>query len=525
MISSRDSLRHLRRGFDELAALLALTLGPTQGTIFCTGSARNTVEILTDSGTIARRVIALPDRQADVGAMLLRNMVWGVHEQYGDGAATAAVLAQAIVRESARMIAAGANPMLLRRGIERGVEAAVTALNTQAVSISGQAALTRIAQSVTGDHELSKILGEMFDMLGADAAIEIEEYAAPYLNHDYLDGGRWRARPAARVFLPEGKPELILENPLVLVADEKIERVDMIRRLLERVVGEFKKRPLLIVAPGISGEALNALSMNHARGTLTIGAAVITTSGANQDDDLQDLAVLTGSVLLSRQRGQHGDFGQARRVILTRDTLTIIGGAGDSPAKQARITALHGQMMRIKQDRERLRMRIGRLTGGVGIVRIGAHTKRERDMRKEQAKKALLVLESALTEGVLPGGGTAYLDCIPAVLAAHKGCDGDIAFGIGAVASALEAPFCQLVHNHGHVAPQVALNAVKKMGVGHGFDTLTGNYACMAEVGVMDSVRVLRGVLTAAASTAIMAITTEVIILHADHNRPAQVKP
>lgn len=525
MISSHESLANLGRGFDQLAELLALTLGPMQGIVLCSGNTGTSVEILTDSGTIARRVIALPDRKADVGAMLLRNMVWGVHEAYGDGAATAAVLARAIVRESTRMIAAGGNPMLLRRGIERGVQAAVDALTAQAVPVSGQAVLTQIAKSVTGDEELSRILGEMFDLLGADAAIEIEEYAAPYLNHDYLDGGRWRGRPAARIFLPEGKPELILENPLIVVAAEKLEHIDSIRRLLERVVSEFDKRPLLIVAPGISGEALNTLSTNHARGALTIGAAVITTSAPHIDDDLQDLAILTGSILLSSQRGQRGDFGEARRAILTRDSLTIIGGSGDAPAKQTRINELRGQMLRFKGDTERLRRRIGRLSGGVGIVKIGAHSKRERDLRKEQAKRALLVLEAALREGGIPGGGAAFLDAIPAVLAAQQECDEEISFGVKAVASALEAPFCQLVQNHGLIPPKLALNTVLQQGAGHGFDVRTGNYACMVEIGVMDSLRVMCGALTAAASAAIMAITTDVMILKPDHKRAPQVKP
>jgi chaperonin GroEL len=205
--------------------------------------------------------------------------------------------------------------------------------------------------------------------------------------------------------------------------------------------------------------------------------------------------------------------------------LTIIGGGADASAKQARINLLRGQLLRQKQDAERLRKRIGRLSGGVGIVKIGAHTKRERDLRAEQAKKALIVLEAALTDGVISGGGVAFLDSIPAVLKAQKGCDVDVTFGVRAVAAALEAPFCQLIRNHGLIPPKLALNIIKQTGAGYGFDVRTGNYACMAEIGVMDSLRAMRGALSAAASAAIMAITTDVMILHPERNRTPQVKP
>jgi chaperonin GroEL len=517
VISSPHSLNKVSCGFEQVAQLLALTLGPTQGTVIC----GNPVEILHDSGTIARRVIALPDRAEDVGAMLLRNLAWNMHETYGDGAATAAALSWALVREARKGITAGVNPMLLRRGIERGVEIASDALNSQAVMVKGQDELSRLAAGITHNPEAGRILGEMFAIMGENAAVEIEEYAAPYLTHDYLDGGQWRARAASRLFMPDAKPEIVLENAVVLVVNEPLERVAQIRAVLETLVNDLGKAPLLLVAPEIKGEALNTLTINHTRGAATIAATVLTTASSYRSDDMADIAVLTGGELLSSERGlppeqtRAAHFGRARRVILTRDTLTIIGGRGEGKAQ--RIGELRGQLAHLKRleghsERvEKLKKRIGRLAGGMGIIKIGAHTQRERDMHKDQAKKAIRVLEAVISEGVVPGGGAAYLACINAV-ERIKCSDPDEAYGVAVLAKALEAPMRQIVHNHGRMSPSVAINAARKKGHGYGFDAATGEITCMT---VMDSLRVIRGALLAAASTASMAISTDTLVLHA----------
>lgn len=535
LVSSPHSLNKVVCGFDQLASLLALTLGPTQGTVICSGRG-NPVEILHDSGTIARRVIGLADRAEDVGAMLLRNMVWNMHETYGDGAATASALAWAMVREARKGIAAGVNPMLLRRGIERGTQIASEALDTQAVMVKGQEALSHLAAAITHNPEIGKILGEMFGIMGESAAIEIEEYAAPYLTHEYLDGGQWRARPASRLFLPVAKPELVLENAVVLVIDEPLERVAQIRTALETVVNDLSKAPLLLVAPEIMGEALNTLSINHTRGAVTIAAAVVTTASLYRSDDLADIATLTGGELRSIERGAPAEhtravhFGRARRVMLTRDTLTIIGGDGDGKAQ--RIAELRGQIAHFKRlegnsERvEKLKQRIGRLAGGIGIIKIGAHTLRERDLHKDQAKKAIRVLEAAVAEGLVPGGGAAYLACISSVKHAQTKCaNADEAFGMSVLAKALEAPLRQIVSNHGRVSPPVIVNAVRKKGAGYGFDVNTGAIVCMAETNIMDSLRVIRGALMAASSAASIAISTDVLVLHADKKRQMRAKP
>jgi chaperonin GroEL len=530
LMEQPETLANVSQGFDDLAALLALTLGPLQGTVMCS-SATSAVELLVDSGTIARRVVALPDRAQDVGAMLLRNMVWSIHEQYGDGAATAAALARALVSEAKRMIAAGANAMMLRRGIERGAAAAASALIDQACPATGAEILRRLAEHVTGDSELGKIVGEMVDLMGADAALEIEEYAAPYLNHEYLDGGRWRARHAARGLLPAGKSELVLENPLILVVNQKIERIDDIRPALELALAAPEKSPLLIIAADIAGDALNTLVMNHTRGTLALGAAIVTSAKPLLADDLADIATLTGADLLATEAGKSparlhpAQFGRARRVVLAKDMLTLIGGGGQPAAKQAAISSLRARVMRLPPaDTERERRRMARLSGG--IIKIGAHTQRERDAKKDMAQKMIRVLEAAAIDGIAPGGGVAYLNCIQAAKSAAKsGDDADIRRGIQMVVAALEAPFRQIVQNHGGMSPTLALNEVRRMGSDFGLDARTGELVSMPEAGIMDSVRVLRGALLAAASAAAMAITTDLLVLRSDARRSASRKP
>lgn len=535
LIQSPEALSRVCRGFDELATLLALTLGPTQGTIV--SDVRGKPEVLTDAGTIARRVIELPRRGEDAGAMILRNMVWQMRERYGDGAATASVLAQAMVREAAPLIAAGAHSMLIRRGIEHGVRAACESLMTQAQAISGQAMFTQLATSITGDPDIGALLGEMFDVLGPHAALVIEEYAAPYLDHEYIDGGRWQTRLAARGLLPEGQRELTLHRPLVVLVDQELESVAQLRPALEyaaTLVENGMKAPLLIVARAISGAALDTVVLNHARGALIIGAAIPST-GSALSDDLSDIALLTGGDVIadvlgrSPQRLQQLWLGRARQVRLQRDSLTIVGGTGDRRLIRERVAQLRTrteQLQRTDHEWERLRLRSARLAGGVGIVKVGAHTEREREQRKEQIKKAVRALDAARETGVVTGGGTAYLACRPAVLAARARCtDVDEARGADAVAAALAAPFSCIVGNHGVIYPPIALAEAQRGGPAYGFDTQTGTYTCMQARGILDSVGVLRGALEAAASAAVMVLTTDVIVLPPDHRRERKLTP
>jgi chaperonin GroEL len=533
LISAPQTFACLRQGFDQLAALLALTLGPTQG-IVLNDRDRRSPEMLADSATIARRVIELPQRGADAGAMTLRHMVWRLHERYGDGAATAAVLAQAMLQEASKSLAAGANPMLLRHGIERGVAAAGQSLAAQAEPAAGQETLARLATGITGDPQLGLILGEMFDVLGEYAAITVEEFVAPYLEREYLDGGRWPARPSSRLLMPGENSELLLQQPYVWVVDQKLDTLAQVQPALEAALQAPDKAPLFIIAREVTGEALGTLTLNHGRGKLVIGAATLTNFG-HLGEDLDDVALLTGATLLSEVTGRPAertglaDFGRARQVTLSRERLTLVGGAGDRQAIRKQITELRqrlAQVDRADNEWDRLRLRAARLAGGIGVLKIGAHTKMERELKQEQAKKAIRTLEFALAEGVVTGGGVAYLAAVPAVLAIHQDCaNEDEARGVAIVAAALAAPFKQIVYNHGLVHPAVALHEVSRLGPGYGFDALTGTYTPMASAGVLDCLSVTRGALEAAASAAAMLITTDVLVFTPSRHQQRQMAP
>lgn len=524
------------RGLERLADLLALTLGPAGGVVVNARNGTGHPEYLTDSGTIARRVVQLPVPGEDAGAMLLRNMVCAMHERYGDGAATAAVLARALVRAGLKSVAGGANAMGLRRGIERGVAVACTALRAQAQPADRAETLVQLAAAVSGHADLSALLGELFEVLGAGAAVLIEEYYAPYFEREYLDGGRWTARPAGRHFLPEGQREVVLHNPLVMVADHSLESVDHVWPALECAMASMPRRPVLIIAPEVKGDALNALIVNHTRGVLNLAAVIPAANRAPMADELTDIALVTGASLLcaaagrSAQRAGPSDLGGARRVVLAPQALTIVGGHGqvqNPVAIQRRIAELRAHMNRHHRADpawENLRLRAGRLAGGVGILKIGAHTAVERALLKDATRKTIRVLDQAILTGVVPGGGVAYLNCIAPTLAERRKCaDDDERRGVEVLARALEAPFLQIVRNDKRLHPPLALTLARERGADVGFDVRRGEFVDMRQAGVMDCPGVLQAALESAASTAVAVITAGALVFTG--RRSADLKP
>ena len=352
LLYSPQSLRDIASGVEQLAYLLGATLGPTQGVIVNRVGAGKP-ELLIDSGTIARRVTELPHQGQDVGAMLLRGMAQQMRDQYQDGVATAAVLAGAMVCAAVKLVAAGHNPMLIRRGMTQGVAAAKEALAQQSQLPGGQQQLEQVAMTAIHDAELSAVLGEMFDLLGAYGAYMVEEYAVPRIDREYIDGGRWRMRPGSRLLMPAGGKDLVLQQPLVAVFHDKVEKISQIRPALELAIQ--RKRPLLLVVQEIGGEAQETLTLNYTQGKLDIGVAVTTVPTMHKQDELDDLALLVGAQPLSAITGRLPErlrpewLGQARQITLSRDTLTIVGGAGDKAPMQQRVTELQGRLRRLNK--------------------------------------------------------------------------------------------------------------------------------------------------------------------------------
>jgi len=528
-----DALRELRQGFDLLARLLAATLGPSQGVVL-SEIGRGSSESLVDSATIARRITALPGRRASAGAALAREMVRRIGGQYGDGGATGSVLARAMLRHATRVVAAGANPVLVRQGIQRGVAAACDALKEQAAPVTGASGpgdtasgLVGLATAATGDPELGAVVGEMLDVLGPDGAVQIEEHAATTLAYDYLDGARWRGRPAERAAtLPGASTELTLVEPVVVVADLELEDVAQVRPLLEAAMSVPGRPPVLVVARDITGGAQSMFAFNDLRGTLVCAPVVLTTARTQMSEDLGDLALLTGAEVVSSQLGLPPDayrgthVGRARRVVVQRGYLTVVGGHGDAAAVTERAARLRTRAWELDQApraadrsvRERLWLRQARLSGRVGALRVGAATSQQVEARKDNARKAVLLLHTALRDGVVPGGGVAYLDCIPTVRARRDTCTSpDEAFGFDAVCAGLEAPFLRIVHNGGRLVPRVALEKARELGAGHGVDARTHTFVDMAKAGICDVAGVASGALEAAGETAGLLVSAEVV--------------
>ncbi len=506
----------LARGFSQMGCLMSTVLGPQQGVIWnAVGTGKP--ESLTDAGVIARRVTEVAGDCENIGAMIVRQGAMTMHERFLDGASLTGTLAAALLEGAGKLIAAGQNAMLLRRGIEHGVKAACAKLRADAFPADTQKILEHVAHTAIRDPELAAVLSEMFDLLGSTGAYVVEEYAAPLIDRAYVEGGRWSARPFSRDLMPPGGADLTLENPLIFVSDDKIERVDQIRAVIEIAVQMPEKPPLVIFARDLSGEALKVLTINHMRGAFTAAGVLLLSSGDALREDLEDVSLITGSTLASQATGTAPQgarpawLGRARQVIVGRDTVTIISGAGERAVTARRVSELRTRIRGIREPNdqwERLRLRVARLSGGLGILKVGALTFQERDLKKALAKKAVRMLETVLEGGVLPGGGSAYLNAIPAVEAARD--EGDA--GVMLVARALRAPLLQLVHNHGGVTPSVVLHDILQMGGDAGFDVTTGKIGSMREARILDSAPILCAALETAASAAIMAMTTDVVI-------------
>ncbi|MGQ9567066.1 MAG: chaperonin GroEL [Anaerolineae bacterium] len=517
-----EALYGLKEGFDQLANLLALTLGPAGGNIATDFKANREVERFADAATAARRILEVPGRAQNVGAMLVRNLVWRVHKDVGDGTATAAVLAQALLDEGFRIAMAGANPMILREGIGRGLKAALQALEEMAVPVTDEEELTGLALAVTGEPRLSLVLGELFDVLGPDAHIIIEEYVAPYVEREYFEGSHWKAELASPYLVTHPPTRrCIVENPLVVVYDGFLtewEEVEPLLRLLDSAEGE---RDLLIAAKKVAGQALAAFVVNHQAGRLRVAAVQFSSQIDRKRRDLfYDLALQTGATVLGPEVGRPlqsitwGDMGRAARAEADPEKLVVVAGQGDRAALQEHLEGLRRSLEQVEDEDERatIRERIARLSGGVAVLKIGDASRVGQAELRQKAEKAIKSLALAAREGAVPGGGVAFLNCVEAVRSVEA--QGDAAVGVRVLARALEAPFRRIVQNAGVHAPAVILHEARRRGPDFGYDALRGEVVNLREAGILDATGVCRRALEIGTSAAMMALTIAAIVLH-----------
>jgi chaperonin GroEL len=530
-----DVLRSMSQGVDTMVALLAPTLGPTGRTVAVASllGANHPPEILTDAGTIARRVVKIPDPYVNAGAMIVRDMARSMREEIGDGVATAVVLARAMVRAGMPVVAAGANPMLIRRGLEEGLRTAAAELRTMAQPPASQETIAALAGAATGDSEMGDIIAEIFDIVGLDGAIIIEDYVGRVTDREYVDGVHWDSCGlVSSDFLTDvSRREARVLEPLIAIADLAVASSAQVVPILELALREGAKS-LVFIAPKIEGEALGTLVLNKDK----LPIVPIKAPGfllPSQPEILRDLAILTGATFVEERAGrslagiQVDDLGRARQVIATLTDFTVAGGRGRQKDIHKRLAELRVEMahqdLMAQAQAHTLWRRLANLSGGVAILKIGGNSQAEGRLRRNQAEVGVRSVRSALEEGVVPGGGSAYLACVPAVEASAQAVNNsDQAAGVRVVANALAAPLQQLADNAGYSGATAAAR-VRLAGAGFGFDVRSGTVVDMREAGILDPVKVLSVALRKATSVAAMLLTTEAMVSSPKRRIPSEL--
>jgi chaperonin GroEL len=509
-----DARRALERGVNTLADAVKVTLGP-KGRYVVLDKKFGAPTITNDGVTIARE-IDLEDPFENQGAQLVREVATATNDVAGDGTTTATLLAQAIVREGLKNVAAGANPMSLKRGIEAAVEAVVEAVKNQAKEVSGKEDIARVATISARDRQIGDIIADAIEKVGKDGVVNVEEGQTFGMELDFTEGMQFdRGYMSPYMITDQDRMEAVLEDPYILVANAKISSVQDLVPVLERVIQGGK--PLLIIAEDVDGEALATLIVNKLRGTFTGIAVKAPGFGDRRKRMLEDIAILTDGEVISEEMGlklvntQVSQLGRARKVVVSKDTTTIIDGAGDSGAIQGRIKQIRAEIETSDSDfdREKLQERLAKLAGGVAVVKVGAATETEMKEKKHRVEDALQATRAALEEGVVPGGGVVLVNAIPAVEALPL--SGEEAVGASIVRRALEEPLRQLADNAG-LEGSVVVGKVRELSPGMGLNVDTGEYVDLVKEGIIDPAMVTRSALQNAASIAKNIITTECIV-------------
>ncbi len=515
----------LKKGMDTLASAVKVTLGP-KGRNVVLDKKFGSPTITNDGVTIARE-IDLPDPFENMGAQLLKEVATKTNDVAGDGTTTATVLAQAIITEGLKNLAAGANPMILRRGLEKGVEAIIADIKAQSKQIDTQEEIAQVAAISAADPEIGSLIAEVMGKIGKDGVITVEEGRGLAMEREYTEGMQFdRGYISAYMATNMERMEADLENPFILITDKKISAIADILPVLEKVMQTGRKE-LVIIAEDIDGEALATLVVNKMRGTFNVLGIKAPGFGDRREAMLEDIAILTGGRVVTEKAGYKlesaglRDLGRARTVNSTKDNTTIVEGAGESDDIQARVKQIRAQIEETSSDydREKLQERLAKLAGGVGVIKVGAATEVELKEKKHRVEDALSATRAAIEEGIVPGGGTALVAAIPA-LNNVKVAPGDEQTGLNILRRALEEPLRQIAFNAGKDG-SVVVNHVISAPRGEGFDALNGEYVDMLKAGIIDPVKVTRSALQNAASIAGMFLTTDTLITDSPEDNDA----
>jgi chaperonin GroEL len=510
-----EARKALEQGVDAVANAVKVTLGP-KGRYVVLDKKFGAPTITNDGVTIARE-IEVEDVFQNQGAQLVREVATATNDVAGDGTTTATVLAQAIVRQGLKNVAAGANPLALKRGIEKAVEDVVKNIESQATEISGKEQIARVATISAGDDEIGDVIADAIEKVGKDGVVNVEEGQTFGMDLEFTEGMQFdKGYISPYMVTDQDRMEATLEDPYILIANQKIGSVRDLLPVLEQTIQSGK--PLLIIAEDVEGESLATLVVNKLRGTFTGVAVKAPGFGDRRKRMLEDIAVLTGGEVITEEMGlklentQLSQLGRARRVVVAKDTTTIVDGNGESDAIKGRINQIKTEIENTDSDfdREKLQERLAKLSGGVAVVKVGAATETEMKEKKHRVEDALQATRAALEEGIVPGGGVALL-AAQAALNVDSFDDPDERTGANIVVRALEEPLRQIAENAG-LEGSVVVNDVRKAKKGHGLNAATNQIVDLVAAGVIDPAMVTRSALQNAASIAKNILTTEAIV-------------
>ncbi len=518
LLSYGDEARQaLERGVDKLANTVKVTLGP-KGRNVVLWRAYGTPLVTNDGVTIAKE-IELEDPFENMGAQMVKEVSTKTNDVAGDGTTTATLLAQAIIHEGLKNLVAGANPVVMNKGMAKATAVAVETIQKNSQPVKGSEDIARVGTVSSGDEKIGALIAEAMEKVGADGVITIEESKTAETYSEVVEGMQVdRGFLSPYMVTDPEKMEAVLDDPLILLTDKKISNIQEIVPVLEQVIQSGKK--LLIMAEDVEGEALSTLLVNKLRGTLNVLCVKAPGFGDRRKEMLQDIAILTGATVISSDYGLElhdadiSVLGTARQVKAGKETTIIVDGAGSSEAIKERTNMIRNEYDRSTSefDREKLQERLARLSGGVAIIRVGAATETEMKEKKLRIEDALNATRAAVEEGIVAGGGTAYVNAIPEIEKLLEGAEGDEKTGIQIVARALTAPLRQIATNAG-LDPSVILEKVKNNGtIGYGFDAYKEVYCDMIDNGIVDPTKVTRSALENAASISAMLLTTEALV-------------
>ncbi len=514
ILFNEDARRALGRGVDALANAVKVTLGPKGRNVVL--DKKFGAPTITNDGVTIARDIELADPFENMGAQLVKEVATKTNDVAGDGTTTATVLAQAMIQEGMRNVAAGANPMILKKGIELAVKTLVEEIKKKSIKVNGKADIAQVASVSAADTEIGGLIAEAMEKVGNDGVITVEESKGLQTDLNVVEGMQFdRGYISPYMVTDADKMEAVMNDPYILITDRKISAIADLLPTLEKVVKQGKE--LLIIAEDLDGEALATLVVNKLRGTFKAVAVKAPGFGDRRKAMLEDIAILTGGTVITEDMGRKldsvdlVDLGSARQVRVTKDETVIIDGVGDSEAIKQRVSQIRGQLEETTSefDREKLQERLAKLSGGVAVIEVGAATEVELKDKKLRIEDALNATRAAVEEGIVAGGGTTFIDIIPALDSLKE--EGDVQTGINLVRRAVEEPLRQIAYNAG-LEGSVVVERVKNTESGVGFNALTEEYVDMVKAGIVDPAKVTRSALQNAASIASLVLTTETIV-------------